>query len=101
MSGSGWLYFFGGEAEYDLEALFKAADRSEPTATIGQLRGASNMKSQLTVVGLGGSLAKHSNSLLLGCFGAGAIGGALIMQTLRARFSTEIIVSAVLRPSAL
>jgi len=32
--------------------------------------------------------------LLLGCFGAGAIGGALIMQMLRARFSTEMIVSA-------
>jgi MFS family permease len=32
--------------------------------------------------------------VLLGCFGAGAIGGALIMQTLRARFSTETIVSA-------
>jgi len=32
--------------------------------------------------------------VLLGCFGAGAIGGALIMQTLRARFSTEWIVSA-------
>jgi len=32
--------------------------------------------------------------LLLGCFGAGAIGGALVMQTLRARFSTEMIVSA-------
>ena len=32
--------------------------------------------------------------LLLGCFGAGAICGALIMQTLRARFSTEMIVSA-------
>jgi hypothetical protein len=32
--------------------------------------------------------------VLLGCFGAGAIGGALIMQTLRARFSTEMIVSA-------
>ncbi len=31
--------------------------------------------------------------LLLGCFGAGAIGGALLMQTLRARFSTEMIVS--------
>ena len=31
--------------------------------------------------------------LLLGCFGAGAIGGALLMQTLRARFSTELIVS--------
>jgi MFS family permease len=31
--------------------------------------------------------------LLLGCFGAGAIGGALIMQRARARFSTEIIVS--------
>jgi hypothetical protein len=29
-----------------------------------------------------------------GCFGAGAIGGALVMQTLRARFSTEMIVSA-------
>lgn len=32
--------------------------------------------------------------LLLGCFGAGAIGGALLMQTLRGRLSTEIIVSA-------
>jgi MFS family permease len=32
--------------------------------------------------------------LLLGCFGAGAIGGALLMQILRDRFSTEMIVSA-------
>ena len=32
--------------------------------------------------------------ILLGCFGAGAIGGALLMQKLRARFSTETIVSA-------
>jgi MFS family permease len=32
--------------------------------------------------------------ILLGCFGAGAIGGALLMQTLRALFSTEMIVSA-------
>ena len=32
--------------------------------------------------------------LLLGCFGAGAIGGALLMQTLRVHFSTEMIVSA-------
>src|SRR5262249_55446553 len=32
--------------------------------------------------------------LLLGCFGAGAIVGAVLMQTLRARFSTEMIVSA-------
>ncbi len=31
--------------------------------------------------------------LLLGCFGAGAVGGALIMQSARARWSTEIIVS--------
>jgi len=31
--------------------------------------------------------------LLLGCFGAGAIGGALIMQPARARWSTEAIVS--------
>jgi predicted MFS family arabinose efflux permease len=31
--------------------------------------------------------------LLLGCFGAGAIGGALIMQLARARWSTEVIVS--------
>jgi MFS family permease len=31
--------------------------------------------------------------LLLGCFGAGAIGGALIMQSARARWSTEVIVS--------
>ncbi len=32
--------------------------------------------------------------VLLGCFGAGAIGGALIMQLARARWSTEVIVSA-------
>jgi MFS family permease len=32
--------------------------------------------------------------LLLGCFGAGAIAGALIMQWARARWSTEVIVSA-------
>jgi len=32
--------------------------------------------------------------ILLGCFGAGAIVGALLMQKLRARFSTETIVSA-------
>jgi hypothetical protein len=32
--------------------------------------------------------------LLLGCFGVGAIGGALLIQGLRARFSTEMIVSA-------
>jgi MFS family permease len=32
--------------------------------------------------------------LLLGCFGAGAIVGALIMQSARARWSTEVIVSA-------
>jgi hypothetical protein len=31
---------------------------------------------------------------LLGCFGAGAIAGALIMQMARARWSTEMIVSA-------
>ena len=31
--------------------------------------------------------------LLLGCFGAGAIMGALIMQSARARWSTEVIVS--------
>lgn len=31
--------------------------------------------------------------ILLGCFGAGAIGGALIMQSARARWSTEVIVS--------
>jgi len=32
--------------------------------------------------------------LLLGCFGAGAIVGALIMQRARSRWSTEVIVSA-------
>ncbi|MGC1450857.1 MAG: MFS transporter [Candidatus Sulfotelmatobacter sp.] len=32
--------------------------------------------------------------LLLGCFGAGAIGGAFIMQWARARWSTETVVSA-------
>jgi MFS family permease len=32
--------------------------------------------------------------LLLGCFGAGAIGGALIMQRARARWSTEAIVTS-------
>jgi MFS family permease len=31
--------------------------------------------------------------ILLGCFGAGAIGGALIMQSARARFSREVVVS--------
>jgi MFS family permease len=31
--------------------------------------------------------------ILLGCFGMGAIGGALIMQSARARWSTEVIVS--------
>src|ERR1700683_4367050 len=31
--------------------------------------------------------------ILLGCFGAGAIGGALIMQFARARWSTEVVVS--------
>ena len=31
--------------------------------------------------------------LLLGCFGAGAIGGALMMQPARARWSTETVVS--------
>ena len=46
------------------------------------------------------SMAKSVNEspigygVLLGCFGAGAIGGALVMQPLRARFSTEMIVSA-------
>jgi MFS family permease len=46
------------------------------------------------------SVAKSVNNsaigygVLLGCFGAGSIGGALIMQRLRARFSTEMIVSA-------
>jgi predicted MFS family arabinose efflux permease len=42
--------------------------------------------------GVNGSAIAYG--VLLGCFGAGAIGGALIMQTLRARFSTETIVSA-------
>jgi MFS family permease len=32
--------------------------------------------------------------VLLGCFGAGAIGGALLMQTLRSRYLTKMIVSA-------
>jgi MFS family permease len=32
--------------------------------------------------------------LLLGCFGAGAIAGALIMQRARARWSNEVVVSA-------
>jgi MFS family permease len=32
--------------------------------------------------------------LLLGCFGAGALGGAFIMQWARARWSTETVVSA-------
>ncbi|HXW89526.1 MAG TPA: MFS transporter [Terriglobales bacterium] len=46
------------------------------------------------------SLAKSVNEsavgygVLLGCFGAGAIGGALMIRALRARFSTEMIVSA-------
>jgi MFS family permease len=32
--------------------------------------------------------------ILLGCFGAGAIGGALVMQPARARWSTETVVSS-------
>ncbi len=46
------------------------------------------------------SVAKSVNDsaigygVLLGCFGAGSIGGALIMQRLRARCSTETLVSA-------
>ncbi len=31
--------------------------------------------------------------ILLGCFGAGAVGGALVMQAVRARWSTEAVVS--------
>ncbi|HEX9366927.1 MAG TPA: MFS transporter [Vicinamibacterales bacterium] len=31
--------------------------------------------------------------ILLGCFGAGAVGGALVMQAARARWSTEAVVS--------
>lgn len=36
----------------------------------------------------------RSGMVLLGCFGAGAIGGALLMQTLRSRYLTKMIVSA-------
>ena len=32
--------------------------------------------------------------LLLGCFGTGAVAGALLLQSARARWSTEVVVSA-------
>jgi len=83
-------------------------------ATVAAIRYVRNSPAILTVLARTGIVMFFSSSLfallpsvarsvndnaigygvLLGCFGAGAIGGALIMQTLRARFSTEWIVSA-------
>jgi MFS family permease len=83
-------------------------------ATVAAVRYVCNSPAILTVLGRTGIILFFSSSLfallpsvarsvderaigyglLLGCFGAGAIGGALLMQTLRARFSTEMIVSA-------
>ena len=83
-------------------------------ATVAAVRYVRNSPSILTVLVRTGIILFFSSSLfallpsvarsvderaigygmLLGCFGAGAIGGALLMQTLRARFSTDMIVSA-------
>jgi len=48
----------------------------------------------LPTVAKGVSNTAVGYGLLLGCFGAGAIAGALLMQSARARWSTETIVSA-------
>ncbi len=45
----------------------------------------------LSRVHVGTLLIPCRYGVLLGCFGAGSIGGALIMQRLRARFSTESV----------
>jgi MFS family permease len=83
-------------------------------ATIAAIRYVRNSPAILTVLTRTGIIMFFSSSLfallpsvarsvnesaigygvLLGSFGAGAIGGALLMQKLRARLSTEMIVSA-------
>ena len=45
----------------------------------------------LSRVHVGTLLIPCGYRVLLGCFGAGSIGGSLIMQRLRARFSTESV----------
>ena len=47
----------------------------------------------LPAIALGVSGTAIGYGVLLGCFGAGAVGGALVMQRARARASTEAIVS--------
>jgi MFS family permease len=48
----------------------------------------------LPTVAHGVSHSAIGYGVLLGCFGAGAVGGALVMQSARARWSTEAVVSA-------
>jgi len=47
----------------------------------------------LPTVARGVSSSAIGYGVLLGCFGAGAVGGALAMQAVRARWSTEAVVS--------
>src|SRR5271163_2030077 len=83
-------------------------------ATVAAIRYVRNSPAIITVLGRTGAVMFFSSALfallpsvarsvnqsatgyglLLGCFGAGAIAGALIMQPLRAKWSTEVIVSA-------
>lgn len=55
---------------------------------------ASALFALLPTVARGVSNSAICYGLLLGCFGAGAVLGALVMQPLRARWSTETVVSA-------
>src|SRR5712691_7145915 len=55
---------------------------------------ASALFALLPTVARGVSNSATGYGLLLGCFGAGAVLGALVMQPLRARWSTETVVSA-------
>jgi MFS family permease len=54
---------------------------------------ASALFALLPTVAQGVSKSAIGYGLLLGCFGAGAVLGALVMQPLRARWSTEVVVS--------
>ena len=83
-------------------------------ATVAAIRYVRNSPAILTIVGRTGVVMFFSSAifallptvarsvdktaigygLLLGCFGVGAIAGALIMQPARARWSTEVIISA-------
>ena len=55
---------------------------------------ASSLFALLPTVAKGASGSATGYGILLGCFGAGAVLGALVMQPLRARWSTETVVSA-------